>query len=194
MPNWCYSAYHIVGKRKEVQSLYSKMNNLEKRRKPLVESDFGKTWLGCLVTKLGGDRNKVYCRGSWSELEFDGEAISFNTETAWGPLNEVFSFVKSIYPSLEIYYSAEEPMMELFVTNDAEGLFFRDRYIVYVNCETEYFTNLIDTCAYVSRIMGRQLSSKKELDAAIEKWNEGKDNYEEVIYLYEFAVVKDEHL
>ena len=85
-------------------------------------------------------------------------------------------------------------MMELFVTNDAEGLFFRDRYIVYANCETEYFTNLIDTCAYVSRIMGRQLSSKKELDAAIEKWNEGKDNYEEVIYLYEFAVVKDEHL
>ena len=53
MPNWCYTSYVIDGKRKEVQSLFSKMNNLENRRKPLVDNSFGKTWLGCLVTKLG---------------------------------------------------------------------------------------------------------------------------------------------
>lgn len=29
MPNWCYTSYVIDGKRKEVQSLFSKMNNLE---------------------------------------------------------------------------------------------------------------------------------------------------------------------
>ena len=52
MANWCYTSYVIDGKRKEVQSLFSKMNNLEKRRKPLEGSDFGKTWLGNLVIKI----------------------------------------------------------------------------------------------------------------------------------------------
>ena len=194
MPNWCYSTYRIVGKKKEVQSLYSKMSNLERRRKPLVESDFGNTWLGCLVTKLGGDRSKVHCRGSWSELEYDGETISFNTETAWEPMNEVFRLVKGIYPSLDIYYSAEEDMMGYFITNDTEGRFFIDRYKVEANCETEYFTVIEDVYAYVSRITGRQIDSREELAAAIEEWNEGKDDYEEVICLNEFKVVKDEHL
>ena len=40
----------------------------------------------------------------------------------------------------------------------------------------------------------RQKKRSLELDADIEKWNEGKENYEEVIYQNEFAVVKDEHL
>ena len=121
MPNWCYTSYVIDGKRKEVQSLFSKMNNLENRRKPLVDNSFGKTWLGCLVTKLGADWQKVYCRGSWSDLDWNGAILRFNTETAWGPMNEVFKLVKETYPSLEIYYMAEEDGMGVFITNDTDG-------------------------------------------------------------------------
>ena len=101
MPNWCYTSYVIDGKRKEVQSLFSKMNNLENRKKPLVGNTFGKRWLGCLVTKLGGDWQKVYCRGSWSDLDWNGSILRFNTETAWGPMTEVFKFIKSIYWKIE---------------------------------------------------------------------------------------------
>lgn len=194
MPNWCYSAYHIVGKRKEVQSLYSKMNNLEKRRKPLVESDFGKTWLGCLVTKLGGDWNKVYCRGSWSELEFDGEAISFNTETAWGPMDEVFRLVKSVYPSLKIYYSAEEEMMCVYVTNDKDGKYFNDRYKLDIGYECEYFATIENVCQYVSRIVGRTLTTKSEIEDTINEWNRKTYDDDMKIYLNEFKIVEDENL
>lgn len=100
------------------------MNNLENRRKPLVDNSFGKTWLGCLVTKLGADWQKVYCRGSWSDLDWNGAILRFNTETAWGPMNEVFKFIKTIYPSLKIYYQAEEDGMGVFITNDTEGSYF----------------------------------------------------------------------
>ena len=100
------------------------MNNLENRRKPLVDNSFGKTWLGCLVTKLGADWQKVYCRGSWSDLDWNGAILRFNTETAWGPMDEVFKFIKTIYPSLKIYYQAEEDGMGVFITNDAEGSYF----------------------------------------------------------------------
>ena len=100
------------------------MNNLENRRKPLVDNSFGKTWLGCLVNKLGGNWQEVYCRGSWSDLDWNGAILRFNTETAWRPMNEVFKFIKTIYPSLKIYYQAEEDGMGVFITNDAEGSYF----------------------------------------------------------------------
>ena len=100
------------------------MNNLENRRKPLVDNSFGKTWLGCLVNKLGGNWQEVYCRGSWSDLDWNGAILRFSTETAWGPMNEVFKFIKTIYPSLKIYYQAEEDGMGVFITNDAEGSYF----------------------------------------------------------------------
>ena len=100
------------------------MNNLENRRKPLVDNSFGKTWLGCLVNKLGGNWQEVYCRGSWRDLDWNGAILRFNTETAWGPMNEVFKFIKTIYPSLRIYYQAEEDGMGVFITNDAEGSYF----------------------------------------------------------------------
>ena len=100
------------------------MNNLENRRKPLVDNSFGKTWLGCLVNKLGGNWQEVYCRGSWRDLDWNGAILRFNTETAWGPMNEVFKFIKTIYPSLKIYYQAEEDGMGVFITNDTEGSYF----------------------------------------------------------------------
>ena len=100
------------------------MNNLENRRKPLVDNSFGKTWLGCLVNKLGGNWQEVYCRGSWSDLDWNGAILRFSKETAWGPMNEVFKFIKTIYPSLKIYYQAEEDGMGVFITNDAEGSYF----------------------------------------------------------------------
>lgn len=36
-----------------MRDLYEKMKSLEEREKPLVENDFGVTWLGNLVTLLG---------------------------------------------------------------------------------------------------------------------------------------------
>ena len=39
-------------------------------------------------------------------------------------MNEVFKFIKTIYPSLKIYYQAEEDGMGVFITNDTEGSYF----------------------------------------------------------------------
>lgn len=73
MPNWCFTSVVVDGNKKDVRSLYSIMSKLESRKKPLVDNGFGNTWLGCLVTKLGGDWEKIYCRGSWSNLYYKGE-------------------------------------------------------------------------------------------------------------------------
>ena len=194
MPNWNFSSYVIEGKRKEVQSLYSKMNRLEKRKKSLVENGFGKTWLGNLVTILEADWNEVYCRGSWSDLQFDGEILRFNTETAWGPMDEVFKLVKKKYPSLHIYYSSEEDGNCIYITNDVYGRYFHDRYKIEARCEIEYFATLDALCDYVSEIVGKDLKTMEEVNAVIETWNNATDDYDEMIYLNEFTVEPDELL
>lgn len=194
MPNWCYTSYVIDGKRKEVQSLFCKMNNLENRKNPLVGNAFGNTWLGCLVTKLGGDWQKVYCRGSWSDLDWNGAILRFNTETAWGPMTEVFKFIKSIYPSLEIYWQAEEDGNGVYCSNDVEGRYFRDRYRIEFDCDYEYFTTIEGVCGYVSGIIGKELNSKAAMEAAINDWNDNTEDDDRMIYFIEYEVVADEHL
>jgi len=194
MANTCFTAYVIDGKRKEVQSLFSKMNNLEKRKKPLEGSDFGNTWLGNLVIKLGGDWRKVYCRGAWSDLDWNGSILRFNTETAWGPMNEVFKFIKTIYPSLKIYYQAEEDGNGVFITNDAEGHYFRDRYRIEYDLDYEYFTTIEGVLGYVSGVIGKELKSKAAMEAAINDWNDNTEDDDRKIHFNEYEVVTDEHL
>ena len=194
MPNWCYTSYVIDGKRKEVQSLFSKMNNLERRKKSLVDNGFGKTWLGNLVTKLGADWQKVYCRGSWSDLDWNGSILRFNTETAWGPMTEVFKFIKTIYPSLEIYYMAEEDGNGVYCSNDVEGRYFRDRYRIEYDCDYEYFTTIEGVLGYVSGIIGKEVSTKADMEAAINEWNGDQEDDDKMIYYNEYEVIADEHL
>jgi hypothetical protein len=45
-------------------------------------------------------------------------------ETAWTPCYEVTALMKSTYPSLRIYYKAEEPNCESYEKNDVEGKYF----------------------------------------------------------------------
>lgn len=189
MANWCYTSYVIDGKRKEVQSLFSKMNNLENRKRPLVGNDFGKTWLGCLVTKLGGDWQKVYCRGSWSDLDWNGAILRFNTETAWGPMDEVFRFIKKQYPSLEIYWQAEEDGNGVFITNDTEGRYFRDRYRIEYDLDYEYFTTFEGVCTYVSGIIGKEVKTREALEEAISDWNGNTEDDDKMIYFNAYEVV-----
>lgn len=130
MPNWCFSSYVVTGDEKEVRDLYEKMKSLEDRKESLVENGFGKSWLGNLVTLLGGDWKKIYCRGEWSDLDKDDDdgALRFDTDTAWSEPDEVVAFLKKHYPSLRFYFVAEEPGMGYYVTNDAEGEHFPGRY------------------------------------------------------------------
>ena len=95
MPNWCFSSYVATGDAKEVCDLYEKMRSLEEREESLVENGFGKSWLGNLVTLLGGDWNTIYCRGDWSDLTKDDDngALRFDTETAWNDPDEVVTFL-----------------------------------------------------------------------------------------------------
>ena len=112
MANICTTNYVIEGKREELDALYQKMKELQGQD------------LGLLVKALGKNPDEMECRGEWTELVREDETLRMTFETAWTPCYEVTLLMKAVYPSLRIFYKAEEPGCEVYLKNDAEGKYF----------------------------------------------------------------------
>ena len=112
MANICTTNYVIEGKKEELDELYQKMKELQGQN------------LGQLVEALGKNPDEIMCRGDWSDLERQGDTLRMIFETAWTPCYEVTQLMKAVYPSLRIFYKAEEPGCEVYLKNDAEGKYF----------------------------------------------------------------------
>lgn len=120
MPNWCYtdiSIYH-----KDNNKLKKFFNKLEEwRTKSYLKNDFDTYslgWLGNIVGNSGlakwGERKDgshdfvppISCRGSIQSCELLDHHIVICTETAWGPMLEMWQLLCDKYlPGAELYYS-----------------------------------------------------------------------------------------
>lgn len=195
MPNWCSTDYYVVGSKKEVLDLNKKMERLENRKKSLVKNSFGNTWLGNLVNYLGGDWEKVYCRGEWMCREYNKEknTLTFTTETAWREMNEWRKFIESYYTTIKLLYVTEEPGMEIYKTNDKDGVFFKDRYILDYGEDIEYFETIDQVVKFTEEFIGVKIEDKtvngiqRTIDDFFVKSNE-KDLY---FSFHEFEEVDD---
>ena len=112
MANICTTNYVIEGKKEELDALYQKMKELQGQN------------LGQLVKALGKNPEEMECRGEWTELVREDDTLRMTFETAWTPCYEVTNLLKAVYPSLRIFYKAEEPGCEVYLKNDAEGKYF----------------------------------------------------------------------
>lgn len=191
MPNWCSTAYAIEGDAEEVKSLYETMKELQERKEPSVENGFGTTWLGCLVDALGGNWKEVYCRGDWDKLQFDGEVLKFNTLTAWVPCDATFDFVCHKFPTLRCYYQAEEPGLASYWTNDREGKYFPDRYVVDLFTPAgEWFRGYLTTQAelfeWFEKVSGRHVESQQDIHTVVEQWQQ--ENNKVYCHIYEYEI------
>lgn len=192
MPNWCSSAYTIVGEEKEVEALHGLMEKLEGMREPSVPNGFGTSWLGCLVDALGGDCEKTYCRGSWSDLDLQGGTLTFNTETAWSPCNEVFELVRSKFPSISYYFLAEEGGNGMYQTNDGSGAYYPERFFVELctpneDYGQEYFADLPSALHWIGEFGNCEVGSEEVVKRLDELWNDRNENA--YCYLHEITIV-----
>ena len=192
MPNWCFTSYVVTGEEKEVCDLYEKMRSLEEREESLVENGFGKTWLGNLVTLLGGDWNTIYCRGDWSDLTKDDDngALRFDTETAWCDADETIAFLQEKYPNLEFYFIAEESGMGYYATNDTAGEYFPQRYTVlpYDSGEEYQYEEGEEQAFFdeITNLTGCKVNSFEEVEKAVHEYNEQHEDEE--IYVKIFRI------
>lgn len=184
MPNWAFSNYVIEGDTNQLQSLYERMKVLEEMKEPLAANGFGSNWLGCLVEDFGENYQHYSCRGSWSDLSFDGNLLRFNTETAWYRCTEVEDLIREKYPDIVINFYCEEGGMGIYETNNRS--FFPDEVILYIDDEYKYGTqeDIIDILSDFLQIDVDDLEQAKSL---IVDYNE--DNEDNEIYLHEIELV-----
>ncbi|GAB6013316.1 hypothetical protein [Viscerimonas tarda] len=190
MPNWCFTNYVVEGDKEEIADLMQKLESLEKQDVPLVENGFGKNFLGNVVALFGGDRKKINCRGEFMNLERTSEAtLQFNTETAWGDMPEVWDSVCGKYKSLKYYFLAEETGNGYYATNDAEGKYFPDRFIIdQWETGSEYCETEQSLFAGVGKRTGTAVTGREEMQSAIDSYN--AQNEENEIYVHEIEIIE----
>ncbi len=188
MPNWCSTSVKIVGEEESLDKILAILDDMQNREDPKT-SDFGRMWLGELVKKLGGDIEKVYCRGWIDYYESNGEEISLYYESAWAPMFDVHDLIREKFPDVAIYYQAEEPGMIIYQTNSFD--YFPDRYYLYVeDGYTEYFEDIDDLIAAIKDITGKkELKTLADGKAAMEDYSEEHSNLG--YSLHEFELVED---
>lgn len=159
MPNWAYTIYIVRGDEEEVARLQQVIKDLDIRAESLLPNGFGKLWMGNLVHVLGGDWEKVYCRGKILDYDMMADGVlRFDVESAWGELDEVRALILSRFPKLDIRFQSEEPDMDYFSTNDDSGTTFSDRWVLDWEDETrnlyvhEYFPDLPSVVVFLREL------------------------------------------
>lgn len=176
MPNWSYTDYVLTGDKEQLDALYGKMRELEGVEGPLVPNGFGNRWLGNLVKALGGDIDKVHCRGHWSDLHRNGDDICFNCEHAWSRPDEVEELIGSVYPDIFFYYQEEELGMGIFQTNDMEHLYFSTTAIVDTEEDGMEYYNDEKAFETLSKLLGKKIADWEEAEELVEAHNDKADS------------------
>ncbi len=193
MPNWALTEYCFKGTTEQAKDLYDKIDCLQKMSEPFVPNAFGKLWMGCLVNYLGGDWETVYCRGEIIDFRLHDDLLRLTCETAWGEMPEFRHFIEQCYPGSKIYYQVEECGCEVYLTNDVEGLYFRDRYLLDCYDGIEYFTTIEAAAEYIGKLIEKEvLPNYTDIEGAIEEYMDEHDNdAEHWMSFHKFEVVED---
>lgn len=132
MSNWCFTSYTVTKSKAEggIEPLFKFIEETI-NKECLTKNGFGNNWLGDLIERgLKTSYEEYDCRGTVDYLEkCSEEQVIFETKSAWGPTPDMFfDLCKVFVPGAEITFTAEEPGMGEYITNDPvyNGLFIID--------------------------------------------------------------------
>lgn len=190
MPNWCSTTYYI-----DSECAAAMKENLEKREK---SGDSNWNWLGHFVSDFGGDVAKVYSRGWVDSYEYNEEnkELTLYCSTAWAECNEWREFIESKFEGLCIFYSAEEPGLDYYVTNIED---FAYPYTMETEEGHDDFSSPLDLLKAVCRECDMQMPECREEDAfalagtMAEAFNEQQENRDSdrYVYIHKYDYIED---
>ena len=192
MANWASTSYRIEGSESDLKKVYDVIDNfVTGKSKPVLE-DASKEWEGNIVKALGASDEQLkesYLRGFIEEYELDGDVIRINAEEAWGA-TDFRHILGKLMPELIIYYIVEEAGCDVFATNDIDGKYFPEQYLVdaYVKDADyyEYFETKGQMKDFVSSLIGKEDFTGEDIEA----WNEEHEDDDSYIYVHEFQYVE----
>ena len=190
MPNWCTTSYMIEGPHETLKKINDAILHHE------VQENSSSDWEGNVLLALGitwkqntPDGKGYYMRGFIQDSPSLGEnTLEFYADEAWGvtDFNEV---LEKNFPDIKVYFIAEEPGMEVYITNDAEGKFFPTRYYVDTcikdDYQSEYFETEEEAYKWLSDITQGKITNEEQVNA----FNSDVEDTDDFIYVYEFKIV-----
>jgi hypothetical protein len=179
MPNyWCFTNYRVVGDHNSLVDLRNKIDYVCDRRESLIKNELGPYWCGNLVNYLGGDWYNVGCRGTILHNSLDTkngpENLIINVESAWHELYEWRKFIEEKYSDIKFYYFSEGPRFSNYKTNDVEGIYFPQRYVLFYNMTTNYYnnSNVEDLFTIIYSITKMKVDSVEKIEEVLSRYNE----------------------
>ena len=167
MANICDVAYKCVGDLKEVRSLYKTIKANDKRKTSRIKNGFGTLWLGNIIDALGEDWEKLRWRGSIYYYELDGNVLTICQNTAWCEQEGFRECIEKKFPSIKVYYREEEPGNVVYYTNDTNGDYFPDRYLLDNYDEPLYYETMSSKFVNLKIIRKMKKSTRILLRVAI---------------------------
>lgn len=183
LPNWCYTEYAFYGDDAAVKRLGNDIRRFISKN--YMENGFGKNWLGNIVLGYGFsyEGSSFTFRGSITELEENDGVLYIATETAWGPMTEMWDaiFDKHFQSDdgenhINYVFRAEEPGNGVYINTDTKGCFFPERYLLEIegvpehqNFESYYMSDEKEVIDTVNRIFGTELKTIKDVKAFLEE-------------------------
>ena len=133
--------------------------------------------------------------GSKSDLEKVFNAIDGFVKGKMKPVEEAWGatdfrhVLGKLMPDLTIYYIVEEAGCEVFATNDTDGKYYPEQYLVdaYVK-DTDYY-EYFETEKQMKSFVSSLLEKKDFTEEDIEAWNEEHEDDDSYIYVHEFNYV-----
>lgn len=183
MSNQCFSGYSIVGNKKIIEKLHGEFKKVLKKDRSKYNDQRGtylsnSNWLGWLtidLLHLDPEVDNVYCRGTVCDFDEDitlcdddKAYFQLTTVSAWVPMNRLFSIIEEVY-GVEVLFIADELGCGLSCTNDIEGRFYTDRYIVDSDIDMDYFEDFERLAAFIEGEAGERPTSFDDISNILEK-------------------------
>jgi hypothetical protein len=179
MPNWCNTEYIFKGKKKDLKACAKVINKFAWGKYPQEDRKYGTYQL--IDREIGGslDGQDALNDFQQAEIETGSDGIVYLqtwTQTAWGPAHGLIEKLSEKF-NLTYLYFAEEPGSGIYETNDREGLYFSDRFII-EQCdeETVYYTDIQEALDDIACRTNRTCVDMESAQKIIDDYNSEHEN------------------
>lgn len=191
MANWASTSYRIEGSKSDLERVFGVIDDFIKGRVASTREDATADWEGNIVKALGAMDEEIdnnYLRGFIQDYELDGDTIRIEAEEAWGA-TDFRHVLGKLMSDLTIYYIVEEAGYEVFATNDTDGKYYPERYLVDAYVKDVDYYEFFETEKQMKSFVSSLLEKEDFTEEDIEAWNEEHEDDDSHINVHEFKYV-----
>ena len=188
MANIASVAYVIEGPALNLQRIQEAINKAIEDEEPKYEEYKTCRYLGFTAEELAGYRLGGDIK---DEPELENGVLRFWSEERWG-LQDFAEIFGKKFPDIEVYWVVEEPGLEIFRTNDKEGKYFSDRYLIDTCIDgiynLEYFKTEQAAYKWLDKLTHGRVKSQEDVETFNGDYEDSDAADENWIYIHEFKI------